>query len=127
VVPALVLVSAAITACGGGAPTERCDGREILLVNCSGCHDGSMAGLGAMDLRRPEETLPLFVGQLASGAECVGTGRVLLEPGGGAGLLLQKLRSPPPCGARMPEGTFPLSPEEITCVERWVAALVGNP
>jgi hypothetical protein len=63
------------------------------------------------------------VGKPAAGPKCAATGAVLINTDG-SGLFLDKLQSPPPCGDQMPQGTFPLSAEEIACVTSWVAAVV---
>jgi hypothetical protein len=61
------------------------------------------------------------VGRPAGGAKCAATGRALVEPGG-AGLFLDKLGPSPPCGDRMPQGTFPLAEADVSCVARWLSA-----
>src|SRR6185295_14233325 len=116
-------------ACGAAAPasmngTGGCDGRQIVLVNCSGCHDGSASATGFLDLRTPQAIVQLR-DQPASGPKCSGMGLTLVN-GDGSGLLVSKLRAPPPCGDQMPQGTFPLSSQEIACVEQYVASLVAS-
>jgi len=105
---------------GGGG----CDGRALVLVNCSGCHDGVSETTGFLDLRSPESIVRL-VGKPASSPTCAGGGAVLID-GDGGGLFVDKLRSPPPCGDQMPQGTFPLSADEIACVASWVATVAAN-
>lgn len=117
-----------LSACGAAPPATQaggavCDGAELLVVNCSGCHDGSSSTTGFLDLRHPDAQIGDLVGKPASGPACAGTGAVLVESGG-RGLLLDKLSEAPPCGDRMPQGTFPFSMEEIACVQQWVAARV---
>lgn len=105
--------------------SRSCDGRQILLVNCSGCHDGSASATGFLDLRTPEAIAQLQ-DQPASGPKCAGMGLTLVNADG-SGLLVDKLKSPPPCGDVMPQGTFPLSSQEIACVEQFVASLAARP
>jgi hypothetical protein len=125
-----VCLTAACSGSDGSAPAMNvgataCDGPALLRINCSGCHDGSPGGdAGDLDLGAPG-----VVGRLldkpASGPRCGGAGAVLIDRAG-AGLLLAKLGSPPPCGDRMPQGTYPLSSDEIACVAATLAAGVGG-
>ena len=100
---------------------DTCGAREIIVVNCSGCHDGVSETTGFLDLTSPDGVASL-VGKPAAGPKCAATGAVLINTDGG-GLFLDKLRSPPPCGDQMPQGTFPLTAEEIACVTSWVASV----
>ena len=127
VVSFLFLISPA--ACDGPAPsspadvgTGGCGARELVVVNCSGCHDGVSETTGFLDLTSPESAVPALVGKPAAGPKCASTGRTLIAPDG-SGLFVDKLHAPPPCGDQMPQGTFPLSAEEIACVEQWVATI----
>jgi hypothetical protein len=96
----------------------------LLLVNCSGCHDGVSETTGFLDLTSPDAVASL-VGKPAAGPKCAGGGTTLIN-GDGSGLFVDKLRSPPPCGDQMPQGTFPLSSEEIGCVAAWVATVATS-
>jgi hypothetical protein len=91
-------------------------------VNCSGCHDGTDPQAGGLDLRHPATDVAGLVGQPARGTKCAPAGRPLLEPGG-TGLLLDKLRPTPPCGDRMPQGTYPFTEDEIACVSGWLSTV----
>jgi len=102
---------------GNGA----CDGRALVLVNCSGCHDGVSETTGFLDLTSPD-SIAVLVGKPAAGPRCAAGGAVLINADG-TGLFVDKLRAPAPCGDQMPQGTFPLTAEEIACVEQWVAAV----
>lgn len=118
----------AAVSCGGGpaAPAMHptCDGKQLLIVNCSGCHDGSPGDSGGLDLGAPDLAARLL-GKPASGSRCGSLGAVVID-GQGGGLLLDKLATPPPCGDRMPQGSFPLSASEIACVATFVAAAVAE-
>jgi len=124
--PALVF-ALALVACGAStsAPSDvgvaGCDGRQLVLVNCSGCHDGVSETTGFLDLRLPDSVAGL-VGHAAAGSACAATGRTLINADG-SGLFVDKLAAPPPCGDQMPQGTFPLTAEEMTCVAAWVATI----
>jgi len=100
---------------------DSCGARELIVVNCSGCHDGVSETTGFLDLTSPDSVANL-VGKPAAGPKCAATGAVLIN-NDGSGLFLDKLQSPPPCGDQMPQGTFPLSAEEIACVTSWVASV----
>jgi hypothetical protein len=102
-----------------------CDAPQTILVNCSGCHDGSLPMWGMLDLRSPDSAAPTLVGQPARGTKCAATGAVLINPDG-SGLFVDKLRSSPPCGDRMPMDTFSLSDAEIACVEQWTKSIAGG-
>jgi hypothetical protein len=125
--PALPLLAAALIAaagCGGQAApadAQACEARQLVLVNCSGCHDGVSATTGFLDLTGPDSIAQL-VGKPAAGPKCAAGGAILINTDG-SGLFLDKLKSPPPCGDQMPQGTFPLSSEEIACVTSWVATV----
>jgi hypothetical protein len=126
----VLAAAAALSACGSAAPWEGtetgggCNAGQLIIVNCSGCHDGTEAESGALDLRAPDSVAAL-VGQPARGAKCAATQLSLLNPDGG-GLFVEKLGPAPPCGDRMPQGTYPLSPDEMACVESWLDALAAN-
>ena len=123
--PLLAAALVAAASCGDQAATadalgtDGCGARQLVLVNCSGCHDGVSETTGFLDLRSPDSIAGL-VGQPAAGPKCTAGAPVLINADG-SGLFLDKLQSPPPCGDQMPQGTFPLSSEEIACVTSWVA------
>jgi hypothetical protein len=124
-----LLAVALVAAAGCGAANtsasndalDSCGARELIVVNCSGCHDGVSETTGFLDLTSPDSVANL-VGKPAAGPKCASTGAVLIN-GDGSGLFLDKLQSPPPCGDQMPQGTFPLSAEEIACVTSWLASV----
>jgi|SRR6185503_5630409 len=126
--PSLVVCLAAVS-CGGSAVSSvhrdgtACDGRQLLIVNCSGCHDGSPGDAGDLALGAPD-LVGRLLGKPSSGPRCAALGAPLIDSQG-RGLLLDKLATPP-CGDRMPQGTFPLSAEEISCVTMFVAAGVAD-
>ena len=112
------------TATAADAPgTDGCGARQLVLVNCSGCHDGISETTGFLDLTSPDSIAGL-IGQPAAGPKCAAGAPVLIDADG-SGLFLDKLQSPPPCGDQMPQGTFPLSSEEIACVTSWVAMVAA--
>ena len=115
---------------GGSAapPAEPVSAVDTIFVNCSGCHDGSAPLSGVMDLRWPEQDVALLVGKPAAGVACGAGAATLINPDG-SGVFIDKLRAPPPCGDRMPQGTFPLTTAEIDGIARWlqdVAARAGQ-
>jgi len=123
---AVALVAAA--GCGGGQSTstdalDGCGARTIIYANCSGCHDGVSETTGFLDLTSPD-SIAALVGKPAAGPKCAASGAILIDTDG-RGLFLDKLDSPPPCGDQMPQGTFPLSAEEIACVTSWVVTVAG--
>ena len=126
-----LLAAALVTAASCGDPpatadargTDGCGARQLVLVNCSGCHDGVSETTGFLDLTSPDSIADL-VGQPAAGPKCAAGTPVLIN-NDGSGLFLDKLQSPPPCGDQMPQGTFPLSSEEIACVTSWVAMVAA--
>jgi hypothetical protein len=124
---AVALVAAA--SCGGEAApadalgTGGCNAREVVIVNCTGCHDGVSDVTGFLDLTSPD-SIATLVGKPAQGPKCAASGAILINTDG-SGLFLDKLNSPPPCGDQMPQGTFPLSSEEIACVASWVAMVAA--
>ena len=120
----------AAAGCGGNQPappdtggTDPCGARTLVLVNCSGCHDGVSETTGFLDLTSPDSVANL-VGKPAAGPKCAAGGAILIDTDG-SGLFVDKLRAPPPCGDQMPQGTFPLSSEEIACVASWVATVAA--
>jgi len=127
--PSLVVCLAAVS-CGGSAVSSvhpdgtACDGRQLLIVNCSGCHDGSPGDAGDLDLGAPDLVARLL-NKPSSGPRCATLGAPLIGSQGG-GLLLDKLATPPPCGDRMPQGSFPLTADEISCLTAFVAAGVAD-
>ena len=130
----LSLLAAALLAaasCGdppapaGAQGTDTCGARQLIVVNCSGCHDGVSETTGFLDLTSPD-AIPSLVGKPAAGPKCAAAGEVLIDTADGGGLFVDKLRSPPPCGDQMPQGTFPLSSEEIACVTSWLATVAAS-
>jgi hypothetical protein len=120
----LAVAMVAAAGCGGGKSMsndalDSCGARDLIYANCSGCHDGVSETTGFLDLTA-RESIAGLVGKPAAGPKCAASGAVLINTDG-SGLFLDKLQSPPPCGDQMPQGTFPLSAEEIACVASWVA------
>jgi len=103
---------------------DACGGQQLLTVNCSGCHDGSPEDSGGLDLGAPNLVARLL-GKPASGPRCAALGAVLIDSQGG-GLLLDKLATPPPCGDRMPQGSFAFSTDETACVSAFITTGVAE-
>ena len=127
--PLLAAALVAAASCGDQAATadalgtDGCGARQLVLVNCSGCHDGVSEPTGFLDLTSPDSIAGL-VGTPAAGPKCAAGAPVLINTDG-SGLFVDKLKAPPPCGDQMPQGTFPLSSEEIACVTSWVAMVAA--
>ena len=127
--PLLAAALVAAASCGDQAATadalgtDGCGARQLVLVNCSGCHDGVSETTGFLDLTSPDSIAGL-VGKPAAGPKCAAGAPVLINTDG-SGLFVDKLKAPPPCGDQMPQGTFPLSSEEIACVTSWVAMVAA--
>jgi hypothetical protein len=127
-----LLVCCAAISCSGPVtpPTQpngdTCGGKQLLTVNCSGCHDGSPEDSGGLGLGAPDLVARLL-DKPASGPKCaiLGSGAVLIDRQGG-GLLLDKLATLPPCGDRMPLGSFAFSADETACVTAFIAAGVAE-
>jgi hypothetical protein len=123
-----LLVCCAAISCSGRAASsppappdgDACGGQQLLIVNCSGCHDGSPEDSGGLDLGAPNLVARLL-GKPASGSKCATLGAVLIDSQGG-GLLLDKLATPPPCGDRMPQGTRAFSADETSCLATFLSA-----
>jgi hypothetical protein len=110
---------------GGGS----CDVPKIFADNScaiAGCHAASKPAAGLDMVTAGWETR--LVGKAAGGATdgtpslCGGAGRVLLTAGSNpaTGLFLDKLKSTPPCGEKMPNvPLLELSNAEIACVQAW--------
>lgn len=84
-----------------------------------GCH---VAGTGRIDLVS-DGLVGRLVDQLApdtTGSMC--QGKTLVASDGTASLLVNKLKSPPPCGSQMPIGP-PATADQVQCVTDWVASL----
>lgn len=95
---------------------------QLFQSRCGECHDATEPD-AFLDLTSPGVDQRVF--GIASMSTC--EGRMLVEPGGGDHLLLEKLEASPSCGTRMPLGLPALSPIEIECVRRWVDDLAEAP
>lgn len=106
-----------------GGTTAACTDapKDVFAVSCvSGCHSkAASASSGDLDLESPDIASRL-VGQKAKG----GPG-LLIDPADiDKSVMLTKLKSPPPFGARMPFGSDALTDAKIKCVRDWLAAQV---
>jgi hypothetical protein len=99
---------------------ETCNGFPILQQYCStaGCHGQPDAPLG--DFASSEEAARDFVGRPGSLA-CSGQGTVIDPDNPEDSLLVSKVAGDPPCGQPMPPTGDPLSEEEVTCLQEWIA------
>ena len=93
--PLLAAALVAAASCGDQAATadalgtDGCGARQLVLVNCSGCHDGVSETTGFLDLTSPDSIASL-VGKPAAGPKCVAGAAVLINTDG-SGLFLDKL------------------------------------
>lgn len=95
--------------------------KDVFAVSCvDGCHSkAASASSGDLDLESPGIAARL-VGQKAKG----GAG-LLIDPADvDKSVMLTKLKSPPPFGAKMPFGSAALTDDKIKCVRDWIAAQV---
>jgi hypothetical protein len=99
---------------------DTCNGFEILELYCAtaGCHGQPGAPLG--DFASSEEAARAFVGRAGSLA-CTGQGTVIDPDSPEDSLLITKVAGDPPCGQAMPPTGDPLSEEEVTCLQEWIA------
>ncbi|MDB4982263.1 MAG: hypothetical protein JWM82_3015 [Myxococcales bacterium] len=120
----------------GVAGAPGCDVAPIMLKSgCTidgVCH-GTMPAAG-LDLRtsgwqmRLLGTGPTRGAGLLAKTMCADQGRIYLVPGSNpaVGLLMDKLRPNPPCGAQMPFGLPALQPQDLECFQAWATALTTN-
>jgi hypothetical protein len=118
---------------GTGGTGVGCDVAPIMTRN--GCTiDGVCHGrdpAAGLDLLTPGWEARLLGGAPKRGAGvlsktlCADQGRVYLVPGSNpaVGLLMDKLRPNPPCGAQMPDALPQLKPEDLACFQAWATAL----
>jgi hypothetical protein len=100
----------------GGA----CDGFAVLAENCSG---GSCHGAGGVgDFAESEEAAIAFVG-VSGTATCGDEGPLLVPENPRQSVIVQKVNGTASCGTDMPIGAPPLSDDDISCLEEWIATL----
>jgi hypothetical protein len=101
---------------------QTCDGFAILEQYCatSGCHGQPGAPLG--DFASSEEAARAFIDQDGSLA-CAGQGTIIDQDNPADSLLVTKVSGDPPCGQAMPPTGDPLTDDEVTCLEEWIAEL----
>jgi hypothetical protein len=109
---------ASISACLLGVTNVE---QQLVRPRCatSGCHDRATRS-EMLDLESPNLASRLLG---VTSPRCAG--RVLVDPASPAsGYFMEKLAAASPrCGERMPLGSPPLTPSEITCVRQWLATL----
>jgi len=124
----------------GGSASVNCtgtnDGATLITTNCaiSGCHIPGGVQSEGLDLTIDATIGSRLVGVLspgASGSVCGGWPTPYLTPGAiptPTGLLIDKIKGPPPCGDQMPwpgppEATA-LTATQLSCVEAWAEGLI---
>jgi len=113
-------VAAAGAAGASSTPSGACNGFAILQENCSG---GSCHGAGGVgDFAESEEAALAFVGVNGS-ALCSGEGPLLVPANPRQSVIVQKVNGTASCGTDMPIGAPPLTDDEISCLEEWIATL----
>ena len=105
---------------GGGCSLNIDVEKAIFVEKCGACH-GSTPQLNHLDLGSPD----VFKRLVGVASTC--GGRPLVESKAPAsGVLIDKLTTAPPCGARMPFSMPPLSDAEIDCVAAWIDTKLGG-
>ena len=100
----------------GGA----CDGFAVLQTNCCGGSCNRAGGVG--DFAESEEAALAYVG-VSGSATCGSQGPLLNPDNPKQSIIVQKVNGTVPCGGAMPIGSPPLTDEEISCLEEWIADL----
>jgi hypothetical protein len=100
----------------GGA----CNGFAVLNENCSGSSCHSAGGVG--DFAESEDAALAFVG-VSGSVTCGGEGPLLNPDSPKQSIIVQKVNGTVPCGGAMPIGSPPLTDDEISCLEEWIATL----
>jgi hypothetical protein len=131
------VTAAGLGGAGGYNPPYTCD--MVHLINqkysCTligACHDanGSAAGLNLTQAAWPKlvGTYPSTAGGLAFPSMCLAPGLPYLVKGTlpAQGLLLDKLKAPPPCGAQMPDIGGPVSLADMECFQAWANELTSG-
>lgn len=106
----------------GQSADGECDGFAILQQNCGGgmCHG---ADSNYSNFAESEEAALALVGESGE-ATCASAGPLIDPDNPAASIIIQKVTaSSPPCGTRMPVVGGPLSQEDITCLQEWIATL----
>ncbi|HVV52604.1 MAG TPA: hypothetical protein VHO06_23260 [Polyangia bacterium] len=123
----------------GGTVATNCtgnnDGATIIMNTCAQtyCHDaGGASACGGLDLTMDANLSSRLVGvttvgTAGNGSLCVGNSEPYLVAGSNpaTGLLLDKLKSTPPCGARMPYTGNALTTTQVTCLTQWATTLTA--
>jgi hypothetical protein len=128
----------------GGTGASSCtggnDGASVVTMNCATqyCHDTSGASAcGGLDLTIDSGIAARLVGVMSSGSAttngsiCAGTGAdayLIPNSSPAMGLLIEKVGTTPPCGARMPyyplNGKY-LTDSQIQCLQLWATTLTS--
>lgn len=104
----------------GGAAAACLDApKEVFAKSClSGCHStSSAASSGDLDLEAAG-----LVARLKDKKAKGGAGLLIDSSNVDQSVMLTKLKSPPPFGAKMPFGVAPLTDAQIQCVKDWIVA-----
>jgi hypothetical protein len=136
-IAAALLLPLAAIGCGSSSDTPAdsgsttCDlaGVQALFsaksCTVSGCHASTQpaAGLDLMSAGLADRLLDKspVAGVGLQPSMCVGANRNYLNGGSdpATGLLLDKVGTTPPCGARMPSGLPPLNNSQMACLRSW--------
>ena len=101
------------------------------LCTISGCHASTQPAAGLDLLSAGLADRLLNKGPTANAGPlpsmCVGPNRNYLNGGSNpaTGLLLDKVGTTPPCGARMPSGGAPLNNNEMACLRSWALSVTS--
>jgi len=127
--------SSSDTPADAGSTTCDLAGVQALLsaksCTTSGCHASAQPAAG-LDLASAGLADRLLGKSPVAGvglqpSMCVGTNRNYLNAGSNpaTGLLLDKVGTTPPCGARMPIGPAPLNNNEMACLRSWALSVTS--
>jgi hypothetical protein len=122
------------TSGGTGGSSADCSGSnagdQVIASTCatSGCHNNSAPLNAGLDLTNDSGLAGRLVGVKSSGgliSQCGGNTTPYLNKSSNpaTGLLIDKIKSNPPCGVQMPEGQTPLSATVVQCIVQWATTL----